>query len=512
MKVKVFVVILIIITLFLRLQHIDYGLPLSYFIDETDHSDPAIKYALNFKSQIIKGNLGFFKPETYVYGSFPLYAFSGAILIYKSATQLFSYIPSRADYEVLLRIITTLVSISIPVFTYLIYKKLFNNKYYALLALIFCLFNWKLWYHSIYINQDIYLTVCMCIALYFILLASDNSSKSKIYLLIAAFWYGAAFGTKITTLFSIPAFLIYFFFNKNIKQFVLFMGVALTSYFITNPFSIITFNDFLARLIQMNAREGGVVFGSVDMSPFKYIIDLGHISTWPILILGVLGFTYANKSKVSKNFIVLLGTYVFFFVFLFSTRPRNSERYLLPLIPIIIVFCTYAIQALSEKFKTQTIQKYIFYLAISFIFLYNYILGLNVYLQMSVTKPVIAAYYWANSNIRNSKILVYTEDGRNPFSKINGTKVYVYQLYVSKGAQYFYPQDPTNYDYIVLSSKPMQNFKRDYVVKTYHEYVNKWVDFENLVTKSNNFKLIKSFETSYGNPLNFSDIKIYRRL
>jgi hypothetical protein len=108
--------------------------------------------------------------------------------------------------------------------------------------------------------------------------------------------------------------------------------------------------------------------------------------------------------------------------------------------------------------------------------------------------------------------LVYTEEGLDPMNKLKFADVQKYNVYSSESAQFFLPQDPFLYDYVVLSSRPMENFKRPKVKETYPFYHKKWAEFEITVLDESNFELIKEFSLIKPNLIPLSDVYIYKNL
>jgi len=510
---KLFLVLLVILIvgLILRLSHINFGLPLTYFIDETDRSDPAVSYVLNYKTAIQNKDINFFKPTSYIKGTFNTYFIALSVIVFNELASLFGVVFNQFNYVVEMRIITALVSMLIPVITGFIHFLLFKDKKGLVLSVFLTTLNWKLINHSIYINQDIFLTFCVMLSYLFLLLYFnyENRKKSLLLIYLSGAAFGLAFGTKVTALIAFPVFGLLFISRKNWKGIVLFGLAALISFIITNPFSLIAFNDFITRIFEMSSREGGVVFGSVDLNPFKYIINLNHMLTLPILLISLYGAYISYKKANEKFFHLFLFFNVLTYVLFFSLASRNSERYLLPTLPVIIIYASYGISYLYNHIE---INKYLALAILVLVTGYYLYFPLSLFLQLTHNKPRVDAYYWMKQQASDSKILVYTEDGRDPFSSIKGADVTVFSVYVSSGAQYVMPKDPMQYEYVVLSSKPMEDFKRDYVVKTYPEYSTNWKNFENLVTASGKFKLVKEFRTTNLNLLYFSDIAIYKKI
>ena len=86
-----------------------------------------------------------------------------------------------------------------------------------------------------------------------------------------------------------------------------------------------------------------------------------------------------------------------------------------------------------------------------------------------------------------------------------------FNVYESKNAQYDYPPDPNLYDYVILSSRPIDDYKRSEVITKYPEYTKAWQEFERMVTSSEKFSLIKTFSTTNPNLIPVSEVYIYAK-
>jgi len=129
----------------------------------------------------------------------------------------------------------------------------------------------------------------------------------------------------------------------------------------------------------------------------------------------------------------------------------------------------------------------------------------------------VLAYEWTKNYLKqpkNSKIklLVYTNKGRDPFTRIGKSDVKLFEVYESKDAEKFFPADPKNYDIIVIYSGMEKNYKNSYVRENYPQYSDAWIDFEVELENSEQFRLIKSFETTETNLLGLSNIYIYEKV
>ena len=90
--------------------------------------------------------------------------------------------------------------------------------------------------------------------------------------------------------------------------------------------------------------------------------------------------------------------------------------------------------------------------------------------------------------------------------------VILFQVYESKEAFNFYPEDPYKYDLIVIYSTMRKNFNNKYVIQNYPEYFEKWSNFMSEIEDSGNFYLISNFKSVKPDLFNVSDIEIYKKI
>ncbi|HPD74003.1 MAG TPA: phospholipid carrier-dependent glycosyltransferase [bacterium] len=515
--------------LFIRLYKIDFGLPQIFIADETDIYDEVINFSLNYKFILRDGSINDFEPPTYVYGMFPTYFLTLCTMILNKTASIFNFHINYDFYHIYLRIITALFSLSIPIFSYFIYKEISETSRGSFIAFLLVLFNWKLLVYSRYLNQDIYLTSLVTISLFFFIkyLKSNTTRSKSLFLVLSSIAFGLATGTKITALITLPIIVGLIFIRKNIKDVLLFILGVILSFSISNPFSIINFQSFISRVISMKTREAGAVFSSVNLNPFKYFVGLSNILTLPIFIVGLITILVLSvsfyKSIKSKNIqkydlshIFLIGN-VFLYMLFFSLNKRLVERWVLPITPILIIYATYGIYSITTFFNSKNKQNIIRF-SLLFIFFIFYTIYLITFIkQLDIGDTRLLAYKWTNNFLNNPqnkdlKVLVYTNKGRDPFANIKNCDVQMFRVYESENTINFKPKDPKDYDIIITYSDMENNYKNSYVSEKYPHYVNSWINFENEINNPNNFLLLKSYKTTRLDLMGLSNIYIYQNV
>lgn len=504
---KKLIVILATITvlgLLLRLWHIEFGLPHSFYADEPEIAELAIKYTYEIKGIISQKDYFKLIPISFVYGTFPTYLLTLATMFFSKTVNILSLSIDKTNIYIFLRSFSAVLSFFIvPTISYL-YFKLFKDKLGTVITFVLLALNWKLIVHAHYINTDIILTLLTSLS-FLSLYNLYKSEEDTKWTVLTGVLVGLSIGTKFTAGLTLPLYIYILLKRKDWKTVAGFILVIFATFMISNPFSLIFANDFIFRIWEMLTKEGGLVFDSVDSSPFKYISALAWVVSPLILLLSLYGKWETLKKSEDKPFHIFLILNVVFYIVFYSIQSRRVDRWLLPIIPIVLLYAARGVVSLRKKLLFLP---FIVLIAISY--LYFPILLLT---QFQKNTPKSAAYIWVRDNLPPSaNKLVYTEEGLDPMNKLLGERVIQYQVYESENAQFFIPEDPDGYDYVILSSRPMQNFKRKQVRDKFPFYAEKWDVFENKIYESGNFKLIKSFELSKPNLIPLSDIFIYENI
>jgi len=515
--------IIIFIGLLLRTHNINFGLFHSFYADEPEFVEFAIKYTFELKDIILNNNWYKLVPISYVYGTVPTYILTIFTTIFVQIWQLLGFSFKKIDIYVLSRIINLLVGFLMVPTIYYLSQKMFNNKLVSLLSAILVLLNYKLVIHSHYVNADLFLTSFLLLSfLFFYLyfnvskLCTKNFCKQSIFLVLSAIFVGLSVGTKITSLINIFLYWFIIISKKDIRGFIAFNFIIFGTFALTNPFSILFIHDFVYRVYSMSIKEAGMVFDSVDYGLFKYLYALNDMVTFPVFVGFLYGVFLRIKSKKFTKFDLFLILNLVVYLVFYSLQARRVDRWLLPILSVVFIYCSYGIQNIFKivSFK-KSIYKFLYlFLIVVCFFYYNYFNFILVK-QFQRNTPKSSAYLWLQQNIdfKNplNNILSYTEEGLDPLNKLPNSNINQFNLYQSNGAHLFFPSNPYLYEYIVLSSRTMQNYKKDEVVNKYPYYAKRWEEFENIIVKSNDFKLIKHFKTTNPNLIPLSEVYIYKK-
>ena len=447
------------------------------------------------------GNLAAFNTNNFVYGTFPIYLLTLLKVVGDMFIQLTKLGDSMSQHLVL-RLFTSFIASFIPVITFILSFKLFKNFKAAVFAGVLTALNWSLIYYAHFLNQDIFVTLTFLLCVVFLTMSLESTKKISL-LILSGIFFGFAIGTKITVVTLVPLFLIYFLKHKQWRSGVIFTGAALLAFCLSNPFSILNLQDFINRLLVMREREAGIVFTSVDLGLFKYLYALSYLLTPEIFILGLFGFYRIFKTPGDKRIHFLILSSICLTVLFFTSTPRRADRWMVFLIPYLIIYSTYFIVSLNKYWT-----RFLILIALMASLTYS---GSLVH-QLSLEKPRAKAFREMKeiTTTQDVNTLVYTEEGSDLFMQLDGAHVILFEVYESQHAQRSLPVSPKDYDYIVLSTKAMATFKKPYIVKRYPEYAKRWSNFETSVAHSDQFKLVRSYKTTKLNLLNIAEINIYK--
>lgn len=506
-KVVFIITVAIFVGLILRLWHIDFGLFHSFYADEVEFAEPAIKYTFEAKNYISNNDWHKFIPISFVYGTFPVYLFTIATFIFSKTMNLLNVGFEKIHIYIFLRTTSAIATTLIIPVTGILALKLFKNKWVAVLATVFTALNWKLIAHAHYLNADILLVLTLMMSFLFAIYYFE--SKNSFYVWLMAIFMGLSVGTKVTAGLNYIFFLIPFLVKKDLKGLAGFILISYGTFAITNPFSMIFLGDkFGLRIIEMITKENGLVFDSVDTSPTKYLRALGLMVTPLVALLGFAGFftNLKNKEKFWEH-VFLVAPVILYFAF-FTVGSRRVDRWLLPTLPIFII---YASQVIFQMRKY--VSKSVFIILLAIVASHYLFYTALVTSQFKRHTPKSEAYLWMRNNtLPAENKYVITEEGLDPMNKLRSSMVRQFLVYENEGAQFVYPENPIGYHYIVLSSRPMENFKRPEVREKYPYYVSKWDAFEAELYDSGRYELIKSFVGSKPNLIPLSDVYIFRNL
>lgn len=428
-KYKILLAIIVLLGGIVRLYNYDWGEGNFFHPDERNIAIAVSK--LNFES-------GDYNPDFFAYGSLPIY------LLYSI---------SKGNFEITLiagRIISGSISTLSLVLIYQLSKSLFTSlfshkktspnkeqriEYLSLLITYICAFSPGLIQFAHFTTFETFLTFeYLLFAIFIINLIKEPNKKN--YFLISLIT-GFAIGTKIISLFLLAIlFLVHFFvilkrrttetnklnfvtrfpFRFLSGKFIFSLLISALAFVITNPFMILDSQAFMGSLDYESAVARGTlsVFYTeqfIQTIPFVYqfLYVFPSIISWPFTIIGFIGFLYMiiycikysltfifqNKHSQKLPLVAVMLIALGYSVFHFYLYVKWS-RYVLPLIPFLIIFSVLTLANLSFKYKG--ILRVVLLSSLLGFSIFSIVQGLNFFSIYLKPDPRLEAAQWLREN------------------------------------------------------------------------------------------------------------------
>ena len=195
--------------------------------------------------------------------------------------------------------------------------------------------------HYIYADMSL---ILVCLIFFYLLHSLDikkEGSHLKLGLLI-----GLAMAFKYNGVFLVAPYLwMHGRLSKTLIHFLMSSLIAalgtLLAFSVLNPFAILDPAFFLNELREQSAANQGVPFWH------HLTYSLAEGMSWPLVILGVLGGVRTFFSRDVRREIVSVFCLIYYFVLWKKGQPYG--RYILPLVPFLIILAIEAALAMSKK-------------------------------------------------------------------------------------------------------------------------------------------------------------------
>ncbi len=154
----------------------------------------------------------------------------------------------------------------------------------------------------------------------------------------SGFWIGVATAFKYNAVLAGASLLVAHGLSKEKKASSLIIGVLMASlvYVLLNPFSIVSFNEFIVDVIHQSTAESHVGL----WHPVAY--SLAGAGGWPWILAGVTGL-YLLALRDKKIFWVIISPMLLFYLQLVFFSQKH-ERYVLPLVPFLCLGAAIALE------------------------------------------------------------------------------------------------------------------------------------------------------------------------
>ncbi|MFH1587663.1 MAG: glycosyltransferase [Candidatus Diapherotrites archaeon] len=495
--------LIILFALILRVVGLGWGLPHVFHPDESI----IVRIAALFGT-------GDFNPHWFTYPSFQMYATFFLFGIYYIAgvvLGLFSFPPTRAlmeqiyfsdptNFYLIARGLVAFYGVLTIPLIYKIGKNIFNRRVGLIAALLLAITPLHV-IHSHFAALDVAISFWILLSLYFALKIFD-SDNLRWYLLsgIAA---GLAFGTKYL---ASPVILgligVHLVKNYLKKKDVIDVGkslvdkklwIGIISVFViflaVNPFVVLSPGEFFSGVERVFATQYAKISPigmDIGNSYFFYITYLlNYALGLPLLLITMTGFLYALYTR-KKEVFALLFLLAGYFIFI-NTFDVHFMRYLLPMIPLLLVFAAALIVRMFESGLKDKRKRFVVILVISIVFFYTIAYSL-AFVTVMIEKDVrTEANEWFEARVPEGvKVgivispvgMIETDD-----APIDGD---MYEVIRSKDPGELIAQEV---DYLLISNYDYRQYYR-----LQERFPNEHKFYEDLLNDKTNYKKIAEFE------------------
>jgi len=239
----------------------------------------------------------------------------------------------------------------------------FLDKRSALLATILFSIMPMIYYNSITMMTDIPYMFFFMFAMYFYLTALD--SKKKMHFILASIVTSLAFLTKWNSILIVPIILVYTILEKREQIKNVIMSIVLIL-LIISPYLLLVWKTglisipFISSLQVSATAKQDPQFTTVQGLTYYLNVLTELYFTMPFLVASILALMFYSFKK--ENYWKLLITWFLTFYMFFTVLSNKEPRYMIPLIPALLIPLSHFIVSQKAKIAIPVI-------IISFVFL-----------------------------------------------------------------------------------------------------------------------------------------------
>ncbi|MBI5145286.1 MAG: hypothetical protein HZA27_03765 [Candidatus Omnitrophica bacterium] len=182
----------------------------------------------------------------------------------------------------------------------------------------------------------------------------------------------------------------------DLKYFVWSVLLCIAIFFITNPYTIVSYKEFIRELI-WNVKDYRSLYSFWDMS-----IHLGNIRIlfdslgWPLGSIVLISIIWAIiNNRQAKKRIILFSIFGYYFLTYSTCFAIGTLHALVPILPLLILLST---DFMDSLFNQKKIHKFIIFGLIGLVAIYTFLNSL-FYAFIFTRTPRLAAGEWINRNI-----------------------------------------------------------------------------------------------------------------
>ncbi len=338
----------VLLALVVRSVGVNFGLPFVYHDDEPI----IVNYALAYGS-------GDFNPHMFNVPpllSYLLFLMYGAFCLAGMAAGLFAnvkefgylFLSDPTMFYLIGRVALGVIPGTLSVLLiYFLGKRVFGKEA-GLLSAFFLALNFLHVRDSHYIYFDIPL-VFLLTALLAKSMDMVSANRARDHL-----WAGVLLGAVTATKYFGPAMALFFgavflhnllYYRERASAFfgklALFSAASVVTFFCLNPFALLDWREFIRQL------------SAIPVSPvaawFHLKVSLAGAAGRAMLIFGALGMILSFLK--GKKQAMLISVFCVSYYFLLMARSQPAERYVMPLIPPLMLFAAYFLLSITEAIK-----------------------------------------------------------------------------------------------------------------------------------------------------------------
>lgn len=353
---NIFLAVIVLFSIFLRIEGLFCGLPSSTGRLSTFHFDEYMTF--ESLGNMKPSSFDFYPGITLCWGSFQVYV-QGAVLKIMQLAGAFNPLSKdelkknlrQADRMYISgRIMTGLFSLASVILIFILSRRFFGEKS-ALWTAAFLAFSYVEVYISSIVKPDSIMLFWGILSFYF-LLYWQESAKRK-HLIAAAVFNGLSFASKYTGLIfflNFATFSLFLLRREGIKKTLInciLYGLAMTAVFlIVNPYFILRPADSFFYFWAMFSKTSAS--GSLLAGYREYFLEILPVSYGlPILLFFAGSAVWALKSRKKMLYVPLF--FCAFYAVKFGYPLNQAFTYSLPMAPFIALVCGVAAGEINKK-------------------------------------------------------------------------------------------------------------------------------------------------------------------
>ena len=511
------VLYLLVLFLILRICGLNFALP---FDGVHPRENFTISHSINYISSLSLKPYDFQHPTLlqYLLTLFSFIFFLPKFILSKGAFvgEIISY---YGVFYIIARIISALASSLAVVAIYFAGKSL-KNKKTAILAALFLGFNFLAVKFAHYATPDSLALLFVSLSLLYGLKSLDEPKLKNI--IFCGLFCGFALGSKFSGFIAFGYFFLAYVFclkreKSDFKLVLLPPLSAFLAFFITSPYHVLRFNEFI-RASSKYLTERGFV-GAEGLS-LKYLGFYEYPFIFIPVCLGLL-------------------TYVFFFIGAGLLAKKEIKKFILIILPLVIYFLTLGKESVATA-RNVLLGLPSLILAVSYFFWWCFstkklqkiaIILIILALLPQAAKAVVFDYFllkkdtrvmakeWIENNIEQGKVMVF-----GPYTPLDLNQIGTSELTEKYEASYFSPSlavYPSSFyreqgvDYIVIGDVRKKEYEINCQRENQCEYIENYSAFEEdfeLVAEFSPPKIfyITAFPEPWGMWPHNPEVKIYK--